>query len=124
MYDNMQKRLINMKSIQYGGQMQMFSTDDAGDIIDADKVAHDLERHIGTYSDFTALEDVLACFVASEGLTLPLKELRAHARRLEESGAIEVNRKPPVTEQGKASSFMESKGDRRIEVRARNGNMR
>ena len=125
MYDCMQKRLVDMKQLQTGGQLSLFESDDAGHIVNEDNVRASLLAHISNYEDYVLLERVMADFVVDNGLTLSWKDLKKLTRDLEKACQIDVIRCPAYTEKtGKPTTFMESKRGRWVKVKGRDDEMR
>lgn len=120
MYGRMQKRLLDMKMLQTGGQMSMFDSDDAGRIIDESEIADRLVGFINEIDEYVLLEQVLADFVSRDGLSVALNDFIKVVRNLEQSHQIDILRYPEYTKKlGRPSTFMESKQGQWIKVRRR-----
>lgn len=116
MYDNMQRRQVEMQTIQRGGQTSMFFDDSDSVMVDELLIKSRLREHLLQITVPTKLEVALAQFVTREGLTLPLSELKSMVKEFDRDGSVRLIRTPAQTESGRPSIFMESKGEKVVMV--------
>ena len=105
MANNICTRWELMKNIQTGGQMSLFQEDVDNNIIDEPELSTKIENHIKKYVQFEQLNVILAEFFMINGPICSTGKVNDVFRNMENSGKIEVVRRPATTPSGKISKF-------------------
>lgn len=117
MYDNMQRRLTELRLLQRGCQGSLFSQDSENGYVSIEETLSKFDAHLRAHVDYELLEKAIASFVVGNKLGVSVKELRERVRVLEIEGIIDVKRIPEYTKTGNRSRFMASKGKQKIMIR-------
>lgn len=111
MYENMQKRLMNLHLIQHDNQQSLFSQDSENNmIIDKNSILDDFKQYVLSYDNYELLESIIASYIVKTDLGITIKELIGEIKTLEKDGLIDIKRDPEFTTKGIRSTFMRSKG--------------
>lgn len=124
MYNNMYKRLGESQIIQKQGQMCIFDLDAENNVVSEDRVLQRLGDFLDTLEKDTQMEEVIAEFIAREGIALPLKSYFDYAKRLESEGQIAVKRIPGQDAFGKKLTYMHSGKGKMVYVKRREEKVR
>lgn len=120
MYDNMQKRMEQMHLIQEKGQSNLFDLDSEDSYIDPCEVETLLMDAIRSCTDWLPIKELLARYVISTGITLPLTRLYNFMRSFEKRGLIDVMREPQTTNNDMPSNFMQPGKGKKVYIRCSN----
>lgn len=118
MYENICNRWEALDEIQTGGQLDLFSSNIEGDIIDLQEVERKLQIHLKQYAGDTKLNVILAEFYTANGVMCKTHEVSEMLRRLEAQNTIVVTRNPPHTLKGKPSTFITETSKQHIWIRS------
>lgn len=119
MYENICKRWEALDEIQTGGQMNLFSSNIEGDIVDLIEIREILGRHLLRYKTDIRLNAVLANFFTANGVLCQRTEITRMLQEFEKNGTIIVTRKPAFTSKGQPSTFMTENSKQHIKIRSR-----
>lgn len=118
MYENICKRWEALDEIQTDGQMDMFSSNIEGDIVDLTEIQELLRIHLLQYKTDVRLNIALAEFFTENGVLCQRTEITKMLQEFEKSSTIIINRKPAFTTTGRPSTFMTENAKQQIKIRS------
>ena len=117
MVENIWNRWETLREIQTGGQMQMWEENYDNELIDDDDIREKAIQHFSQYTDFISLSKLLANFFTRYGAICSVRKLTGIIRQFENSGRMDVLRKPDKTRCDKPTKFMTESKEQSVCVR-------
>lgn len=118
MYENICKRWEALDEIQTGGQLNIFTSDVEGDVVDLQAVQCKLRDHMRNYEEDTKLNVILAEFYTLNGVMCKKPQITDILKMLEAQQVIKITRNPPFTKKGEPSNFMTETSKQHIWIRS------
>lgn len=117
MNDNMCKRWELWREKRALGQSSLFTKDSDNNIYNDDDIRELVKKELQRYPGIVELNEFYAGLFMNSGVKFHSTCAREQLKKLEESGEINVLRRPAFTKTGKPSLFWESKSNQRVEIR-------
>ncbi len=118
MFENITKRQRLLADIQLQGQQTLFDLDNEDEVIDLDKISDIFKVHMLNYSEFCDMNTIIADFLIKHGIMCGPEGIKDIITKSVRENVIIIKRTPPLTKNGKPTTFMSVNKDQRIELKS------